>query len=132
MSEISDAQRDAMVDAGNDLLASGTVQIRTGTPPGVDQTATGTLLATFTLDATPFNASSGGTATAADLPLSTTPVANGTAGYYRAIDSGASAVREGSCGTSGADMILSTTSLTTSNDVEITAWSTSQPAGSPT
>lgn len=87
-------ERNAELSALSTAMVSGTVQLRTGAGAGPDNAATGTLLATFTLDATPFAAPSNGSMAMADIPLAvaaaaeaagtittgvTTPTINGTA-----------------------------------------------------
>ena len=122
------ATANAMTNARTALFTSGTIKIYSGAQPADPSVApTGTLLATLTMDATPVGAASGGTASLNDLPLSVNAVATGTAGYYRIATSGGTAIEDGSCGTSGTDMILSTTSLVSGVAVTITAATFSQP-----
>lgn len=97
--------------------ASSTIKIYTGTKPATPETtASGTLLATITISGS--FTSTGGVLTAAD-PASVTPAASGTAGYFRVATSGGTAILDGTCGTSGADMNLSTTAISTSNPLDL-------------
>lgn len=96
------------------LLNSGTIKIYTGAQPALDGAITGTLLATLTFGATAFGAStaSAGTVTATANAITPGTAGNtGTAGYFALVSSGASTIATGTCGTSGADMNLNTTSI---------------------
>lgn len=124
--QVSVATRNAAIDAANALINSGSVEIRTGSAAAVDSAPTGTVLATFTLGASAFNAASGGFATAI-LPAAVTASAGGTAGHYVVKDLGGNVERNGTAGTSGTDMILNNTAFTTGDNVEITSWTFSQP-----
>lgn len=93
------------------------IRIYSGTKPATPETAaTGTLLATVTISGS--FTSTGGVLTAAD-PASVTPTASGTAGYFRLLTSGATAVLDGTVGTSGADMNLSSTAISTSSPLDL-------------
>lgn len=117
----------ARVDAGP---AAGTIKIYTGAQPATaDAAASGTLLATVTLGDPAFSPASGGTAPGAD-PAAVTPVASGTAGWFRMADSTGATVLDGdvtdNAGTG--TMKLSTTALTTGAPVDITALTITMPA----
>jgi len=92
---------------------SAVVKIFTGSPPANCATAdSGTMLATLSLPSDYFNAASSGSMT----KLGTWTVASasntGTAGYFRMYDSTAATCHvQGTVGTSGADMIVNTTSV---------------------
>ncbi len=110
------------------LNGTGTVQVYTGTQPASCDVAVGVqvLLATLALSATAFaaaaSASPGATKTANAI-TSATAVAGGTATWFRAFKSdGTTAVIDGSCGTATADMILSSTTITTNDTVTCTSW----------
>ena len=97
--------------------AGASIRIYSGTKPATPETAaTGTLLATVTISGS-FTAS-GGSITAAD-PASVTPAASGTAGYFRVLTSGSTAILDGTVGTSGADMNLSSTAISTSSPLDL-------------
>ena len=82
--------------------------------------ATG-VLATITLQKPSFTIASK-VATLAGVPLSATPSANGTAALAEIRDSASNTVISGlTVGTSGTDIIVSTTTLSTSVPVQVTA-----------
>lgn len=126
---LATAARNAACDAIVDLLDAGagapTIKIYTGASPGPNTAVTGTLLATFTLDATAaFGNSATGTATLDVSPaITTTGLAAGTAGYFRAADSVPNGVFDGTVGAtgSGADLELNTTTISVGLSLEITS-----------
>src|SRR5690349_675011 len=115
---ISAAAAQAMGAAlATDIGSAATIEIRTGSKPATPETAaTGTLLATVTISGS--FTSSGGALTAAD-PASVTVAASGTAGYFRLKTSGGTAKIDGTVGTSGADLNLSTTALVSGGTVDL-------------
>lgn len=122
---------DLLVDALDAGSGAGTIQIRSGTrPAGPGTTATGTLLATVTLVDPAFGAGSSGVATLAD-PSPVTAVADGTATWFRALDSNNTAVFDGRVTATGGggDLTLATTSITTGLSVDVTGGTVTQPAG---
>ena len=117
-----------LLDAGS---GPGTVQIRTGSQPATgNDAASGTLLGTLTLSDPAFGNAATGVATAASITGDSSADATGTAGWFRAYDSDGNAVIDGACGTSGsgAEMILSTTSIVTGGTINITSWTVTAPA----
>lgn len=128
---LSTARRNAVTDSIVDALdagaGAGKVEIRTGSQPaGPDTAATGTVLATITLNDPAFGSSSSGTATADITPALTDASADatGTAGWFRAYDSNNLAVMDGSV---GVDLILNTNSIVSGQPVTITAWTFTTP-----
>lgn len=115
---ISAAAAQAMATAlATDIGATATIEIRTGTKPATPETAaSGTLLATVAISGS-FTAA-GGAITAAD-PTSVTVATSGTAGHFRVKTSGGTAKIDGTVGTSGADMNLSTTALVAGGTVDL-------------
>lgn len=106
------------VALASDIGASATIEIRSGTKPATPETAaSGTLLATVAISGS-FTSATNGTLTAAD-PASVTVAATGTAGHFRLKKSGGTAVLDGTVGTSGADMNLSSTSLIAGGTVDL-------------
>jgi hypothetical protein len=105
-----DAAVNAVTGNASVSLNSGLIKIYTGSQPALDGSITGTLLATMTLNATAFGASSGGTATANSI-TSGTAGNTGTAGYFALETSGGTVVGTGVCGTSGQDLNLNTLSI---------------------
>lgn len=123
--------RNAGVDAITALLnTGGAIDIRTGAQPAAaSDAATGTLLGTLTLSATAFGASASGTATANAITGDSSADATGTAGWFRAKTAGGVAVIDGSVGTSGADMNLSSVSIVAGGTINVTSWTVTLPAG---
>jgi hypothetical protein len=107
---------------------AGKIKIYTGTQPAnPDATATGSLLATFTLGSPGFGAASNGVITLSDTPLTVAAGATGTAGWFRMETSAGSPILDGSVGTSGAQINLNTTSITTGVNVSITSGTITMP-----
>ena len=131
---LSTAGRNAATDAVVDLIdagaAAGKIEIRTGAQPATGETAaSGTLLATVTLADPAFGASATGTATGTD-PAAVDPVATGTAGWFRVLDSNNGKVFDGSVTATGGggDMTLSNTSLAPGISTDITSLTYTTPA----
>jgi hypothetical protein len=129
----SDEAAKAAVDAVAAKCNSGSLKIYTGSQPTDANTAVGaqTLLATLTLSATAFGASSASgsagskvvTATANTITGDTSADATGTAAWFRVLKSdGTSIVFDGSVGASGADLNLATTSITAGEEVDVTSF----------
>lgn len=119
--------RNALRDVYVSAFPAGTViDIRTGGPAGVSNSAGGTLLAQVTTPATPFNTATGQVTkngTWQDASIN----ASGTAGHYRAVSG--SNIEEGTIGLagSGADMIVSSTTFVAGEPFDITAWTITMP-----
>lgn len=125
------AAADAIVDRLDTGAAAGTVDVRTGAQPAAaDDAATGTLLVTFTLSDPAFGAAASGTAIAAAIATASA-VAGGTAGWFRAKDSNGNGVLDGSVTATGGggDMELDNTSIASGQDVSISSWTATMPAG---
>lgn len=124
MATVSIGTGNAMVDAAVDRLdggTPGTIKVYTGTAPASpDSAATGTLLVTFTLGNPAFGAAASKSA-ALNAVASSTAVATGTAGYFRAANAAGTAMFDGTVGTSGAELNLNTTSITSGGTVSITS-----------
>lgn len=106
-----------------DQIGGGTLVAYSGTAPaGPNEALSGnTALATFTFSA----GSAQGTPSAGvmDLVFSATTVtaaATGAATFFRVLNSGGTALIQGTIGTSGADWNLTSTSITSGDNVEIT------------
>lgn len=82
--------------------ATAVLELRTGAPPGPNAAATGTLIASYTLPATPWSIVNKAIALAALASFAA--VATGTIGYFRLRNAGDTRRFEGTCGTSGADL----------------------------
>lgn len=97
--------------------------IYSGTPPGVNSAPTGTVLADMALPSDWLANASGGTKVLAGTWSDTSANATGTATYFRILNSGASTTFiQGTVGTSGADLNLSSTSITSGASVSITGF----------
>lgn len=98
-------------------------------PATADTALTGqTVLATFTCSATAFGAASSGTITLAGVPLTVAASATGTATFYRIFQSnGTTCIAQGTVGTSGQQMNLNTTSITSGVNVTITSGTINMP-----
>jgi hypothetical protein len=118
------------LNAGLDLFDTagpGEIKIYTGSIPATCETAaSGTLLGTLTFSATAFGAATddnpGATASAAAITDDSSADATGTAGYFRALESDGTVHLQGDCGTSAADMIMNTTSVTAGLAISITSY----------
>lgn len=132
----NDATVIAGVNAVTALANSGTLQIYTGTSPGLNATLTGTLLASLTFGSTAFataTASAGTVTATANSITSATAAATGTAGYCAIVKSGASTpptatqvVAIGTVGTSGSNLNLSTLSIVSSATVSCSSLTITQ------
>lgn len=109
----------------------GTVQVRTGAQPAsADDPATGTLLATFTLADPAYGAAVAGVAALDATPvLSTAGVADGTAGWFRMLDSTGAVVFDGAVGIAGQQLNLNTTTIATGVTIQITSGNITMPSG---
>jgi hypothetical protein len=132
---LTDAARSAMCDALVDLLdggaGDGTIQIRSGSrPASAEDAATGTLLATITLEDPAFGAASAGVATIDD-PASVTAVATGTATWFRALSSTPTTIFDGSVTVTGGggDLTLATVDVVNGMSVDVTGGTVTVPAG---
>jgi len=116
----------ARFDAGS---GAATIEIRTGGKPANPQAAaTGTLLATFTLNDPAWGAAAVGVATLDTSPtITTTAVAAGTAGWFRAKDSTGATVLDGTAGTSGTDLIMTNAAVTNGQVLNLIAGTITQP-----
>ena len=113
----------------NDLLdrydtvfpAGSLLEIRTGAAPGPENAATGTLLVSITLPATPWSAASNGSK-AKNGTWSGTAVATGTAAHYRLKNAGDTHREEGTVGLGSGDLSLDNTSIATDQTVTISTF----------
>lgn len=122
---ISTGARDAAAAAIGALLNGGTVELRTGSQPATPGTAaTGTLLATLSLSATAFGSPSTGTITANAITQDASADASGTAGWFRGLSSGGTAVIDGAVGT---EMTLNNTSIVAGGTVSVSSWTITMP-----
>lgn len=114
---------DRLTQLNTDIGASAKIEIFTGSQPASVATgATGTLLVTLTGNASGFGSVSGGVLTASAI-TGANAVATGTAGWFRIFKSdGTTACCDGAVGTSGSDLNLNNTSITSGQAVSITSF----------
>src|SRR5690606_16029959 len=116
----------AIVDLLDDGTPPGLLRIYTATQPDGPDTAVSdqTLLAELTLANPAFgdaaDANPGGRATAGSITGDSSANADGTAAWFRALSEAGDAVIDGSVGTSNADLILGSVSITAGVQVNIT------------
>jgi hypothetical protein len=135
---ISDQQREAMVAAA-DIYNSGVLEIRTGAPPGPNAADAGTLLASITLPADALDPSGDGVRVKLGTWQDAAADAAGTAGHYRIKQSGDTGGATGAdderlegtiTGTGGGgDMELNNTNIAVGQQVTISAFTLTMPAG---
>ena len=121
---------DMLTEFGVAVGASGTLLIYTGgVPANCAASATGTLLATETLSATPFGTASAGAVILNGLTITANAGNTGTAGYFRMLDGSSNCHMQGTCGLSGsgADLIFDNTSLVSGQAVNITGFTLTAP-----
>lgn len=115
----------AMTQLITDIGASCTIKIFTGSIPTNCATPdTGTPLVTF-VGGSPFGTAGGGVLTVNTIS-NATATGDGTAGYFRIYPTAATttnAVMQGTCGTSGTDMILTTATINNGNTIQFTSMS---------
>jgi len=115
----------AMTQLITDIGATCVIKIWTGSIPTDCATAdTGTLLVTFA-GGSPFGTAATGVLTVNSV-ANATASNSGTAGYFRIYPSAATstnAVMQGTCGTSGTDMILTTGTINSGNTIQFTSMS---------
>lgn len=134
MTAISTAARNAAANGIVDLLdggaAAGYIEIRDGAQPaGPGTAATGVLLATLPLSDPAFGDAVDGVATANAITSDTTADASSTATWFRAYDSNAVAVIDGSAGEAATDLILDNATIVAGGTVAVSSWTITMPAG---
>lgn len=118
---LRNAQLDAVTTTAG---ASGKLRIYSGTrPANVAASITGTLLAELTCNATFAPAASSGVLTLNSITQDASADATGTATHFRLWKSdGTTAVIDGDVGTSGSDLNLNSTSITSGATVSVTSF----------
>lgn len=130
--QFSTSVRNAMLDSIETTIGtSAKIQVWTGSVPANCATASsGTKLLEYSLGSDwAANASSGSKALNS-LPLSTTALAAGTAGYYRIVDSAGTTCHEQGTVTAsggGGDMTIDNTVIASGQTVNITAFTKTAP-----
>jgi hypothetical protein len=122
---ITNAVATAMIDAGiGDQSDTGYIRIYDGTIPTNADTAVGAqvLLAELRWNAAAFPSATNGVITAAAITADASANATGTAAWFRSLKSdGTTVLCDGTVSTSGADMNLNTTSITSGANVSISS-----------
>jgi hypothetical protein len=128
---LAQALATTLADAVDTYLGNaGTIKIYTGTQPATADSSIGgsTLLATFNLGSPGFGSAVNGVITLSGTPLTVAASNTGTAGWFRMWKAdGTTAVLDGSVGTSGAQINLNTTSITSGVNVSITSGTITMP-----
>lgn len=120
------------------LTTTSTIKIYTGAQPANSLASeVGTLLSSNNYSSTAFPASTDsgttGLATATANAISNATAGNtGTAGHFRALDNSGVCIIMGSCGTSAADCILNTTTITSGDTIAISSHVITLPDGTGT
>jgi hypothetical protein len=118
----STAVRNAMLDAITSAIgSSGLLRIYDGSRPATGGTAT-TLLAELALTATAAPGAASGVLTFSAITQDSSANATGTATWFRVTTSGGTAVIDGSVGTSGSDLNLTTTSIVATQPVSVSSF----------
>jgi hypothetical protein len=131
--KISTTARNAACDALVDRLDSGTIAIRTGSPPtNVGDASSGTLLGTCTFGATAFGAASSGAASANSITSDSDADASGDAGHFRCYPDGAgdtAADWQGTAGEAGdtPDMEFDNKSIVAGGTIAISSFTLTVP-----
>lgn len=129
--KLGTSARNAAVDAIAALLNSGTIAIRSGSPPtNPGDSNSGTLLATLSFGSTAFGAGSSGTATANSITSDTNADASADAGHFRLISSGAVCIAQGTAGESAdsPDLVFDEKSIVAGGTVAISSLTLTVPA----
>lgn len=114
-----------LLDAG---AGAGTIAIRTGSQPtNVGDADTGTLLGTLTYSDPAFGNSATGTATASSITSDTSADNSGTAGHFRAKDSDANIVFDGTCGQGSGDLSFDNSVIVAGGVIAISSFTVTVP-----
>ncbi len=108
----------ALIDAG---AGGGLIRIYDGSRPATGGTVT-TLLAELTCSTTSAAAASGGVLTLNTITNDSSANSDGTATWFRIVDSDANFVLDGDVGTSGSDLNLNSVSITSGGTVSVTSF----------
>lgn len=131
MASITTANRNRAADAVCARANSGSLRIYGGTMPADANAALSgnTLLASLPMSATAFGAAVAGVATANAITADASADATGTATFFRVLESdGVTVVFQGTAGTSGTELILSTASIAETGNVSVSALTYTQAA----
>jgi hypothetical protein len=126
--KLANVAANAAADAVTALASGGFLRIYDGTQPANADTAitTQVLLAELMLGTPAFGAAVAGVATANAITPDAGADATGTATWFRVTDSGSAALWDGSVGTSGCNLNLSSVSIVTGDSVAVSAFTYTQ------
>ena len=133
MASITNAQRSRAADAVTARANNGRLRIYSGTVPADANAALSgnTLLADLTFGATAFGAAANGVATANAITADSSADNTGTATFFRVLESDlTTVVFQGTVGTSGAELNLSSVSIIAGGPVSVSALTYTQAASS--
>ncbi len=133
MASITNAQRSRAADAVTARANNGRLRIYSGTVPADANAALSgnTLLADLTLGGTAFAAAASGVATANAITADSSADNTGTATFFRVLESDlTTVVFQGTVGTSGAELNLSSVSVIAGGPVSVSALTYTQAASS--
>lgn len=120
---IRNAQLQAVADAINAGSGAGLLRIYTATRPATGAAiTTQTLLAELTFSDPIETSITGGVLTANTITQDSSANNSGTASWFRIVTSAGTFVMDGSVGTSGADLNLNTTAITSGVPVSVTSF----------
>jgi len=122
----------AAADAVCPLLNNGYLRIYDGSKPNDANTAitSQVLLAELRFNATAFGSASNGVATANAITADSSANASGTATWFRALKSdGTTVVMDGSVGTSSADLVMNSVSISSGAQVSVSAFTYTENPG---
>lgn len=120
-STLRNTRMDAINTAVNAGAGAGLLRIYDGTRPATGGAAT-TLLAELTFSDPAFAGAAAGVLTASAITQDASANATGTASWFRVVDSVATVVMDGNCGTSGSDLNLTTLSIVATQPVSVSSF----------
>ena len=118
---LRNSRADLIDDAVNAGAGAGLLRIYSGTRPATGGTAT-TLLAELTFSDPAFGTAASGVLTGSAITADSSANATGTATWFRVVDSAGTFVIDGDVGTSGSDLNLNSTSISTGQNVSVTSF----------
>lgn len=129
--QLSTTARNTALDALAALYNSGKLRIYDGSQPANANTAISgqVLLAELTFNSTAFGSASSGVATANAITSDSSADATGTASWFRCVKSdGTTVLMDGTAGTSGCNLNLNSTSISSGATIGVSAGTLTLPA----
>lgn len=129
--KLSNIAANASADAACALVNGGFFDLYSGAQPATADTAVTSQvkLARLAFGSPAFGAAVAGVATANAIAADSSADASGTAAWFRAVKTDGSAVFDGSAGTSGCDLNLSSVTIVAGGVITITAFTYTQAKG---